>query len=116
LTVDGRLKPMDWVIFRQNRLECSMARMHAKPKPVFVARDWVPSLPRVGMCMFLILAGMLVYQLTWQLTSQPAGPNRIDNGSGIVSKETDTIRVAPPSFMFEGGQQGQIHFESDARW
>jgi len=63
LTADGRLKLMDWVIFRQNRLDCSMVRMHAKSKPVFVDKDWLPSLPKVEVCVMLALAGMLIYQL-----------------------------------------------------
>jgi hypothetical protein len=102
LTVDGRLKPMDWVFFWENRPECSMVRMYARSKPVFVAKEWIPKLPVIGMCVLAILAGMLMYQL--------AGPGRGESGSGGMPSGSRTISVAPPSFVFESELGGRIHF------
>lgn len=104
----GRLKPRYWVIFRQDYLECDMVRMHAKSRPAFVPQDWVPSLPIIGIFILLTLASMLIYQL--------ARPGRAHNGSSETSTGNETISIAPPSFVLEGDNQGQIHFESDPRW
>jgi|GEM_PF-1900234 len=84
-----------------------MVRMQATSRPLFVVKDLTPALPKLGGCVLVVLAGMLIYQL--------AGPGRADGGSGGTSNWTDAISIAPPSLVFEGDHQGQIHFGSDPR-
>lgn len=85
-----------------------MVRIQAQPDPPFLAKDILPILPMAGLCVLAITVGLVIYFF--------AGQAGADRPMGDTAVESETISVAPPSFVFEGDQQGQIYFSSDPHW